>query len=140
VPVVANGEIWTVQDALRCRAVSGCGALMLGRGIVADPGLAHAIRAADQEQDTAQPLAWSALLPQIERFWQLVCADLEPGQRAGRLKQWLNLRRRRYPEAQRAFDEGRVMTDQRTITQWVQRQRAAAGVTAAGPVPAARAA
>jgi tRNA-dihydrouridine synthase C len=29
VPVVANGEIWTVEDALRCRAVSGCTALAL---------------------------------------------------------------------------------------------------------------
>lgn len=43
IPVVANGEIWTVQDAQRCRALSGCDALMLGRGAVADPGLALAI-------------------------------------------------------------------------------------------------
>ncbi|MDE2299283.1 MAG: tRNA-dihydrouridine synthase, partial [Burkholderiales bacterium] len=36
VPVVANGEIWSVADALRCRALSGCDALMLGRGMVCD--------------------------------------------------------------------------------------------------------
>jgi tRNA-dihydrouridine synthase C len=30
VPVVANGEIWTVQEALRCREQSGCSDLMLG--------------------------------------------------------------------------------------------------------------
>ena len=92
---------------------------MLGRGMVADPGLALAIRAHDQGQ-AHQPLAWQALLPQIGRFWDLVCADLEPRQRAGRLKQWLNLLRRRYPEAQQAFDEVRVMTDQRVITAWVR--------------------
>src|SRR5574344_946937 len=46
VPVIANGEIWTVQDALRCREQSGCSDLMLGRGSVADPGLALALRAA----------------------------------------------------------------------------------------------
>ena len=40
VPVVANGEIWTLQDALRCREASGCHSLMLGRGMVANPGLA----------------------------------------------------------------------------------------------------
>lgn len=118
IPVVANGEIWNVADALRCRSLSGCDALMLGRGMVADPGLALAIRAHDQGQ-AHQPLAWQALLPQIARFWDLVCADLEPRQRAGRLKQWLNLLRRRYPEAQQAFDEVRVMTDQRAITAWV---------------------
>ena len=89
VPVVANGEIWTVQDAQRCRAVSGCDALMLGRGMVADPGLAWAIRAADALAGTAQaasaPVQWPELLPHIARFWQLVCEDLEPRQRAGRL-------------------------------------------------------
>ena len=68
----------------------------------------------------AESLPWRALLPQIARFWDLVCADLEPRQRAGRLKQWLNLLRRCYPEAQRAFDEVRVMTDQRVITAWVR--------------------
>lgn len=121
VPVIANGEIWTVEEALRCRAQSGCDDLMLGRGIVADPGLALAIRAALGEGNApAVELTWSDLLPQIARFWEMVCEDLEPGQRAGRLKQWLNLLRRRYPEAEVAFQEVRVQTDQRGITQWVE--------------------
>ncbi|MGH8803715.1 MAG: tRNA dihydrouridine synthase, partial [Polaromonas sp.] len=30
IPVVANGEIWTVEDARRCRQASGCDMLMLG--------------------------------------------------------------------------------------------------------------
>ncbi len=144
VPVVANGEIWNVRDAQRCRAVSGCEALMLGRGSVADPGLALAIRAADAGGSAAadapaEPpqLPWQALLPQVARFWQMVCAELEPGQRAGRLKQWLNLLRRRYPQAQEAFDSVRVLTDQRAISVWLAAQLAA---TADGPAPAGPAA
>lgn len=123
VPVVANGEIWTVEEALRCRAQSGCDDLMLGRGIVADPGLALAIRAAVAGGVAADPpveVTWPELLPQIARFWQMVCEDLEPRQRAGRLKQWLNLLRRRHPEAEIAFQQVRVQTDQRDITQWVE--------------------
>lgn len=146
VPVVANGEIWSVPDAWRCRALSGCTALMLGRGMVADPGLALAIRAADgvaagaraSQQPPApvpETLTWTALLPQIERFWHMVCTDLEPGQRAGRLKQWLNLLRRRYPQAQAAFDAVRVLTDQQAIGAWLRGQ-----LRAADPVPAAPAA
>ena len=50
----------------------------------------------------------------------MVCEDLEPRQRAGRLKQWLNLLRRRYPEAEIAFQEVRVQTDQSDITRWVE--------------------
>lgn len=129
VPVVANGEIWTVQDAQRCRAVSGCHALMLGRGMVADPGLALAIRAADaaasgQVPEAAlAPVQWPDLWPHLASFWQLVCNHLEPRQRAGRLKQWLNLLRRRFPEAEVAYQQVRTLTDQSTITIWVQAQQ-----------------
>lgn len=119
IPVVANGEIWTVQDAQRCRAVSGCDALMLGRGAVADPGLARAIRAADRGHAGADTVQWSELLPHLATFWRLVCDGLEPRQRAGRLKQWLNLLRRRYPEAELAFEHVRTLTDQREITRWI---------------------
>ncbi|WP_291518978.1 tRNA-dihydrouridine synthase [Acidovorax sp.] len=124
IPVVANGEIWTVGDAQRCRAVSGCDALMLGRGMVADPGLALAIRAADAGRGDEKPVVWSDLLPHIAAFWQLVCDDLEPRQRAGRLKQWLNLLRRRFPEAEQAYQEVRTLTDQRVISGWVAAQQA----------------
>ncbi|MDR0225639.1 MAG: tRNA-dihydrouridine synthase [Burkholderiaceae bacterium] len=122
VPVIANGEIWTVEDALRCREQSGCGDLMLGRGIVADPGLALAIRAAVQGAEPGagqHAVAWPELIPQVQRFWEMVCEDLEPRQRAGRLKQWLNLLRRRYPQAELAYQELRTQTDQRDITRWV---------------------
>ncbi|MCK9684312.1 tRNA dihydrouridine synthase [Scleromatobacter humisilvae] len=146
IPVIANGEIWTPEDAERCRRVSGCDGLMLGRGMVADPGLARAIRAsrrAGHVPSTALPrhateapldargyvkasaggpqspadygappaVAWEDLLPQLAEFWRLVSARVEPRHRAGRLKQWLNLLRRRYPQAQRAYDELRLVND-----------------------------
>ena len=123
IPVVANGEIWTVADAQRCREVSGSNALMLGRGIVADPGLGLAIRAADAGVEEEFTLPWPTLLPHIAMFWQLVCDGLEPRQRAGRLKQWLNLLRRRYPEAETAFQHLRTLTDQQEITVWIDAQQ-----------------
>ena len=57
-PMVANGEIWTVADALRCREVSGCHALMLGRGMVANPGLALAIVGSDAAGPRAAAERW----------------------------------------------------------------------------------
>ncbi|MFY3384432.1 tRNA dihydrouridine synthase [Paracidovorax sp. MALMAid1276] len=119
IPVVANGEIWTVADAQRCRAVSGCEHLMLGRGMVADPGLARAIRAADAGRPGDDAVDWADLVPHLAVFWQRVCDDLEPRQRAGRLKQWLNLLRRRHVEAEHAYQHVRTMTDQRAVSQWV---------------------
>lgn len=120
IPVVANGEIWNVQDALRCRALSGCDDLMLGRGIVTDPGLAWAIRAAT-DPDTAVPtVTWPSLLPLIADFWQLVCSRLERKQQAGRLKQWLNFLRRRYPEAETAYMALRTLNHAAEIDDWLE--------------------
>ena len=120
-PVVANGEIWNVADAQACRAASGCDSLMLGRGMVTDPGLALAIRGA-QGQDAAQastPVTWLTLLPLISDFWYLVCSQLERRQQAGRLKQWLNFLRRRFPEAEVAYLALRTVNDPRVIDDWL---------------------
>jgi tRNA-dihydrouridine synthase C len=103
-PVVANGEVWTVADARRCLAESGCDALMLGRGIVADPGLALAIRG------HAAP-DWDTLRPLVLHYWRRIAGHVSPRHRAGRLKQWLNLLRRRFPQAQAAFDGVRPFND-----------------------------
>jgi tRNA-dihydrouridine synthase C len=128
VPVVANGEIWNVQDALRCRELSGCHALMLGRGMVTNPGLALAIRAAMPAQHTTdlalnpsvQPdVTWERLLPLIADFWRVVCVSLERKQQAGRLKQWLNFLRHHYPQAELAFQELRTYNDPALINQWL---------------------
>lgn len=120
IPVIANGEIWTVEDALRCRAVSGCHALMLGRGAVADPGLALAIAARSREATgaPADALAWPALLPLLREFWALVAVHIAlPRHRAGRIKQWLNYLRRRYPEAELAYAAVRTLEDPRALGQ-----------------------
>ena len=106
IPVIANGEIWTPADAQRCREVSGCSALMIGRGLVADPGLAWAIR---RPLDAA--VGWATLLPLLAFYWQRIAGHVAPRHRSGRLKQWLNLLRRRHPEAQAAFDRVRTIND-----------------------------
>jgi tRNA-dihydrouridine synthase C len=57
---------------------------------------------------------------------------VERRHRAGRLKQWLNLLRRRYPEAQTAFDELRTTTDPQTLGDWLERLSSAAERHASG--------
>ena len=159
IPVVANGEIWNVQDAARARELSGCHMLMLGRGMVTDPGLALAIKRDGQqgglqsghytawlnvaslntESSSAESLpalgdgvvrtetrygfgpetvTWQALLPFIADFWHIVCSRLERRQQAGRLKQWLNFLRRRYPEAEVAYMALRTVNDAAAIDAW----------------------
>jgi tRNA-dihydrouridine synthase C len=129
IPVVANGEIWTVEDALRCRALSGCNALMLGRGIVADPGLALAIRRRSHtgmNPSHGRVLNWEDLQPHLLEFWRVVNEKLVPAHRAGRLKQWLNFLRRRFPQAQAAYAALRTINDAARISDWLLAQSTSA--------------
>jgi tRNA-dihydrouridine synthase C len=96
IPVVANGDIWTMEAFRQCRDETGCSHFMLGRGGIADPSLSHRIAAelgiasghATDEDDL--PIDWRPhLLRLIER------SDAPP-MRASRylvcrLKQWLNI-------------------------------------------------
>jgi tRNA-dihydrouridine synthase C len=141
VPVIANGEIWNVPDALRCRELSGCSDLMLGRGMVTDPGLALAIAAQDTAQTVAREnaapqIAWETLLPLVADFWQLVRTRLDRKKQAGRLKQWLNFMRHRYPQAHSAYLELRTVNDPAEIDRWMARNAvqpdAAGGFTERG--------
>lgn len=125
IPVIANGEIWSVQDALRCREVSGCDMLMLGRGMVSDPGLAQAIirSGATGEVGNALFVSWQDLLTLMEDFWHLVRARLERRQQAGRLKQWLKYLRRNYPQAELAYAALCTVHDPDRIDDWFVLQR-----------------
>ncbi|MGA8787237.1 MAG: tRNA-dihydrouridine synthase [Polaromonas sp.] len=122
IPVVANGEIWTLDDARRCREASGCDMLMLGRGVVTDPGLGLAIKASlngGAVQAVPQGIAWSALVPLLAEFWHIVCTRLDARSRAGRLKQWLNFLRRRFPEAETAYQQLRTINNPAQIDLWL---------------------
>jgi tRNA-dihydrouridine synthase C len=118
-PLVANGEIWNVQDALQARADSGCHALMLGRGIVTNPGLGLAIQAFDASQARAA-LSWQELLPHLGIFWGHIAQHISPRHQAGRFKQWLNFLRKHYPEAEDAYQTLRTLTEPQRIEDWLR--------------------
>lgn len=44
IPIIANGEIWSLEDYKECVRQSGCEDVMLGRGVLACPDLARQIR------------------------------------------------------------------------------------------------
>jgi len=112
IPVIANGEIWTVEDYLQCRAVCGRRGVMLGRGAVADPFLAERIRDRLAGRPVRSPADdWPRLKPMLVEYWQRVRRELDPRHAPGRLKQWLNLLRRHYPEAERLFVKMRTLRD-----------------------------
>ena len=96
--------------------------------MVSDPGLALAIRGQGG-------VRWGQIEPLLTVFWERVSARVERRHRAGRLKQWLNLLRRRHPEAQDAFDELRLVNDPAAVDAWLLRARRDAPTTTE-PIPA----
>jgi tRNA-dihydrouridine synthase C len=112
IPVIANGEVWTVADFRRCQEESGCPDIMLGRGAMADPLLARKIRGEVEHDLVAN---WQALLPSLATYWQGVRQSVLPVHAGGRLKQWLMLLRRHYPEAEALYQQLRPVKDAEDI-------------------------
>jgi tRNA-dihydrouridine synthase C len=92
IPIIANGEVWTVDDFVRCQQETGCADIMLGRGAVADPLLARRARGEAVG-------GWAAIVPGVAIYWCGVRQKVVPEHAGGRLKQWLALLRFNYPEA-----------------------------------------
>jgi len=103
VPVIANGEVWNVADYRNICAATGCSDVMLGRGAVADPLLARRIR--EDGGEHAPEHDWEEIRGMIAIFWSRVQEKVTPAQSPGRLKQWLGMLQRSYPQAGMLFQE-----------------------------------
>lgn len=100
IPVVANGDIWTIEDFLRCREETGSIHFMLGRGALANPYLVWQVAKElqlIQEVPGAFPSAelWRSYL---ERKISLCTPYSEkPSYALSRIKQWLKFVHQRRP-------------------------------------------
>ncbi len=116
VPVFANGEVWSVADWRRCRALSGVDDVMLGRGMIATPDLGLQIAAARDGRDIV-PMTWAEIQPMVQRYWDIVCAGVAtPRHAPGLLKQWLVWLARSYPEAAALFAAVRTLNTAEAIS------------------------
>lgn len=104
-PIIANGEIWNPDDARRCREVTGCDDLMLGRGALCRPDLPRLVSSALRGEADHEPLAWRDILPLLAEFLDLNLACYDRGHAANPFKQWLVYLRAYYPQAARFFEE-----------------------------------
>lgn len=109
IPVIANGEIWSVQDYLRCREESQCDDVMLGRGLLSCPDLARQIKA-HCLGETYTPLSWSEICSMLYAYYQLTTPLYETRNCGNRVKQWLMYLSREYPQAVTFFDEVKRQT------------------------------
>ncbi len=103
IPVIANGDIWTVSDFQRCREVTGCGAFMLGRSLLARPDLGLQIKAYCEERQY-QPMDWQQVVTLLWGYYRAT-REIYPAKYLGnRIKQWLAYLKLAFPEAQLFFE------------------------------------
>lgn len=103
IPVIANGDIWTLEDYWKARSLSGCKDVMLGRGVLADPGLPRRIR---HWQHTGQRLPetpWTSRAAMLIAYGEHQRQHLPGKVVVALLKQWLNQMRTRNDEAANHF-------------------------------------
>ncbi|WP_107928130.1 tRNA dihydrouridine synthase [Neisseria animaloris] len=117
IPVTANGDVFTLQDYLDIKEVSGCDSVMLGRGAVMRPDLARQIKQFERgesitEADFGEISGW------INLFFDL-CLAKEANNKypVARLKQWLGMMKKVYPQAQELFEHIRTLKEAHEVKQ-----------------------
>ena len=97
-PVTANGDVRTPIDYRRCRAETGCTEVMIGRGLLARPGLAREIEGNEGQ-------SWKDTASLIKELSERMVADgVAERHIVARLKQWLVMLRKEYSQAALLFD------------------------------------
>lgn len=108
IPLVGNGDILNVEDALKMLETTGCDALMIGRGSVINPFLFHQIRS----HFSGKPYEpkWEDLL----RYFAVYIAEIAPDMRerikVNKLKQLLSFLFKANPALQQR--RGALLTSQ----------------------------
>ncbi len=94
IPVIANGGIFSVEDAKRCLEISGADGLMIGRAAPATPWLfaeiAHAIYGGPALAVIDRPAIY-------RRFVAILEERFPPGRHLGRLKEFSHYFSKNYP-------------------------------------------
>lgn len=104
ISLVANGEIWTVNNYLQCKDASHCTDVMLGRGLLARPDLALQIKA-HINNTPFTPMKWQQICELLHRFHNSSLPIYPEKHTGNRLKQWLMYLQLTYPEAIEFFNE-----------------------------------
>ena len=114
IPVTANGDIFTFDDAQRCMEISGCDRLMIGRGALAVPNLAQVIKGNEGVYSWPQTLA-------LMLAYLTIQTDGEKEKYLpSRIKQWLVFMRLQQPHAADFLFQIRRIKTTREMSQAIQ--------------------
>lgn len=112
IPVVANGDVFSVADYMAIVQASGCDDVMLGRGAVMVPDLARQIKQYLRGEIVQAASFNDEIMDWIRLFFDL-CLQKESNNKypVARLKQWLGMMKKVYPEAGELFEQIRTVRE-----------------------------
>lgn len=97
IPLIANGEIWSLKDAMNCISQSKTSDIMLGRGALALPNLASVIKSSEQ------PFNWQQTKQLLITYSGYEIFSDKGMYYPNRVKQWFSYLKLQYPEAETLF-------------------------------------
>lgn len=103
VPVIINGEIWSIEDAKRAQRESGCNDIMLGRGALTQPDLARSIQA-DYQNISYLNNSWLETVELMQEYL-INSQNKHPLFVSNRAKQWLVFLQMHFKEAKILFHQ-----------------------------------
>lgn len=114
IPVIANGEIWDWQSAQQCMAISGCDAVMIGRGALNIPNLSRVVKYNEPR------MPWPEVVALLQKYTRLEKQGDTGLYHVARIKQWLSYLRKEYDEATELFQHVRVLNNSPDIARAIQ--------------------
>lgn len=114
IPVIANGEIWDWQSAQNCMAVTGCDAVMIGRGALNIPNLSRVVKYNEPR------MPWPDVVTLLKKYTCLEKQGDTGLYHVARIKQWLGYLRKEYAEATTLFQEIRALNNSPDIARAIQ--------------------
>ena len=114
IPIIANGEIWSLQDALSCQQQSACSDLMLGRGALALPNLAQVVKGLQA------PMPWQEVKALLVSYSGYEIYGDKGKYYPNRIKQWLGYLSRQYQQAAGLFESIRTLQRSALIVEQLQ--------------------
>ncbi|HDN2511767.1 MULTISPECIES: tRNA dihydrouridine(16) synthase DusC [Providencia] len=115
IPVIANGEIWDYDSAQRCLEVTGCDAVMIGRGALNTPNLSRVIKYNEIK------MPWEQVESLLLKYTELEKLGDTGHYHAARIKQWLGYLRKEYQEADELFSQVRALKNAEQIAAVIMR-------------------
>ena len=114
IPVIANGEIWDWQSAQQWMAISGCDAVMIGRGALNIPNLSRVVKYNEPR------MPWPEVVALLQKYTRLEKQGDTGLYHVARIKQWLSYLRKEYDEATELFQHVRVLNNSPDIARAIQ--------------------